>query len=81
MLVLLRVSERSVRTSGVLSSVLEKLSMRAVAQESAEDATGDLECFDDRRAGAGRRAVGLAPRSQIFFRPEEVEGRSERVQR
>ena len=46
---------------------------------ATEDSTGKLEAL----AHGGPCSVGcrirLAPRSQLFFRPEEVDGRSERV--
>src|SRR2546426_11120539 len=38
-----------------------------------------LETFLDRGSGARRGTVRIAPCPEVFFRPEEVDGRSERV--
>src|SRR2546430_8412519 len=48
-------------------------------EQTAEDSRAELEALDERGAGALRRWVLGSPRSQMLFRPEEVDRGSEGV--
>ena len=47
------------------------------SKKTTEDPVGQFEGLSDRGTRAFRRRVRLSPRSEMFFRPEEVDGRSE----
>ena len=50
-----------------------------VREKTAEDVTAQLEAFGYRCAGTLDGWIHVPPRSEVFFRPEEVDRRSERV--
>jgi hypothetical protein len=55
--------------------------MLVLCQEATEHSVAELEGLHDRRACTFDSRVRVSPRSQMFFRPEEVDRRSERVGR
>ena len=55
------------------------MSSRLSCEQTAEDSRAELEALDERGAGALRRWILGSPRSQMLFRPEEVDRGSERV--
>jgi len=50
-------------------------------EQAAEDPRGELERLRDRRARAFSGRIRASPRSQMLFRPEEGERRSEPIDR
>src|SRR6516162_7535973 len=55
------------------------MSSRLSCEQTAEDSRAELEAFDERGAGALNGRILVSPRSQVVFRPEEVDRGSERV--
>jgi hypothetical protein len=51
------------------------------SKQPTEDPIADFERLGDGRARAFHGRVRVSPGSQMFFRPEEVDGRSERIER
>ena len=51
----------------------------SIREKAAEDMTAQLEAFRNGRAGALDGWIHIPPRSEVFFRPEEVDRRSEPV--
>src|SRR5262245_65138565 len=50
-----------------------------ICEQAAEEVTAQLEAFGNGGAGTFDGWIHVPPRSEVFFRPEEVDRRSERV--
>ena len=52
---------------------------RRSAEKAAEDTTTEPETLEKGRTRPRNIGIQIPPRPEMFFRPEEVDGRSERV--
>jgi hypothetical protein len=61
------------------TSTVTRASSLLPVEQATEDAASQLEAFDHRHARSRHRGIRGSPRPQMFFRPEEVDRRSEGV--
>ena len=50
------------------------------SEQATEDPVGDFERLSHVRTGAFHGGIRVSPGSQMFFRPEEVDGRSKGIE-